>query len=337
MKTQTVSGAEQSDSREGFTLIELLVVIAIIAILIALLLPAVQQAREAARRSQCKNNLKQIGLALHNFHDTHDYFPPAMGLPEGASTTDNEDRSGPSWMAYLLHFMDLPSLAEDISQWTRVGERATSAPHGREVQIATKMVGTYGDPYSMDPTLLLFAKTQIPSYRCPSALNTDVTDWGTATASYAGSWSYGGDWGFFDYEGRIRRMGEIVDGMSYTIAVGEAGANSPPGSMAYQPTHNYQPQWIGSPHGLWHTNLRYVRHDQMPNVGGTDAMNSGHPGGIHALAGDGSVHFLSDSINAAVYASLGTIRRVTGQNIPTAAGIWKPNGSNFDEVQAQWD
>lgn len=93
--------------RFGFTLIELLVVIAIIAILIALLLPAVQQAREAARRSQCKNNLKQIGLALHNYHDTHGAFPPS-GIVGPLSNNNYDPHSGKmfSWVCMILPYVD---------------------------------------------------------------------------------------------------------------------------------------------------------------------------------------------------------------------------------------
>ncbi len=92
-------------SIRGFTLIELLVVIAIIAILIALLLPAVQQAREAARRTQCKNNMRQIGLAFHNYHDTHQRFPqPSMiGL---SVSTGLVMRSGSSWCTMLLPYIE---------------------------------------------------------------------------------------------------------------------------------------------------------------------------------------------------------------------------------------
>lgn len=88
----------------GFTLIELLVVIAIIAILIALLLPAVQQAREAARRTQCKNNLKQLGLALHNYHDTHSVFPPGL---LGRCTTPDLNASG---LVMLLPYIEQNNL-----------------------------------------------------------------------------------------------------------------------------------------------------------------------------------------------------------------------------------
>src|SRR6266487_2467467 len=97
--------------RLGFTLIELLVVIAIIAVLVALLLPAVQQAREAARRSQCRNNLKQIGLALHDYHSTHNVFPPGYVAGAAYPATSN----GWSWCAQLLPYLDQASLYHSIN------------------------------------------------------------------------------------------------------------------------------------------------------------------------------------------------------------------------------
>ena len=98
--------------RKAFTLIELLVVIAIIAVLIALLLPAVQQARESARRTQCKNNFKQIGLALHNYHDTYLRFPNGHGITSLSST--GGERWGHSQWVALLPYVDLAPL---YSQW----------------------------------------------------------------------------------------------------------------------------------------------------------------------------------------------------------------------------
>lgn len=101
----------RSKVQRGFTLIELLVVIAIIAILIALLLPAVQQAREAARRSQCKNNMKQLGLALHNYHDTHSRFPPAgIHNRDGHGASATSSSWGPSWVTLSLSYFDQANL-----------------------------------------------------------------------------------------------------------------------------------------------------------------------------------------------------------------------------------
>ena len=111
----SLTGTVRTRRKRGFTLIELLVVIAIIAILVALLLPAVQQAREAARRTQCKNNLKQIGLALHNYHDTHGRFPPTQVMVAylGANYTNPVPRNH-TWMSLILPYLEQGNLYSSI-------------------------------------------------------------------------------------------------------------------------------------------------------------------------------------------------------------------------------
>ncbi|MDQ3331057.1 MAG: DUF1559 domain-containing protein, partial [Planctomycetota bacterium] len=132
--------------RLGFTLIELLVVIAIIAVLIALLLPAVQQAREAARRSQCLNNLKQIGLALHNYHDTHLAFPPGwIGADQVTGAHDVEGMNGFGWGTMVLPYVEQNNLYQQFRF---------------PLSIVDDVVGP--------PTNKSLLATKIPVFECPS-------------------------------------------------------------------------------------------------------------------------------------------------------------------------
>ena len=130
MKLRQCRKVERS-VRRGFTLVELLVVIAIIGVLVALLLPAVQAAREAARRTQCKNNLKQIGLAIHNHHDTKGYMPPGTSQdqqPFGPAASN----WGASWMVYILPFVEQGPLFDKlvIGGGTGYGNGANGAVFG---------------------------------------------------------------------------------------------------------------------------------------------------------------------------------------------------------------
>ncbi|MFH1299946.1 MAG: DUF1559 domain-containing protein [Planctomycetota bacterium] len=302
----------------GFTLIELLVVIAIIAILIALLLPAVQQAREAARRSTCKNNLKQIGLALHNYHETHRIFPPSYidnNPVMGSSSSASENLNSLGWGTMLLPFMDQAPLYNLIG--TQTGNWAyhwMDANH----------TGT-----GSTTTAIAAARTVLPAFICPTdpmeGINTDLNSFGKSNY-LANSGTSATVFDGVMYHNSTTRMKTITDGSSNTIFVSErttendaAGSTNCGGSAC---------GWSG---GLWiGPRLSSSTVGWFPGASTLDVENSGggsatyliggsnqtwgsawiasssHEGGIHITLGDGSVRFLSENIDRNTYRALVT-------------------------------
>ena len=207
-----------SRSVRGFTLIELLVVIAIIAVLIALLLPAVQAAREAARRAQCTNNLKQIGLALHNYHSTHDTFP--MGGTPGRRMDNPSDliggTSGSPWGAWSAQSLFLPYMEQ------------TPIYNALNFNVATQ-----GPPQFGPAAVSTGIRTTINSFVCPSNPAVPGTFYGASRpgnsyfASMGGSMLFDGNQtssrpnGLFNHGGKPTGLRDITDGSSNTIAFGE--------------------------------------------------------------------------------------------------------------------
>ena len=291
-------------NRRGFTLIELLVVIAIIAILIALLLPAVQQAREAARRSTCKNNLKQIGLAMHNYHDTHNIFPPGFirqssaGLGTYTSfcsvradgTAAANDYRGWAWSAYILPFIDQASLYNQLN------------PDGCTPPTSGSTSGSYNN------NGLPLLRTPLPAYLCPSSPN-EGRETNNSFNDYAMS-NYVGNHQLFE-AGTVRRMRDIVDGTSNTILVGERHflqrtkptdptlmAGRQVGAVALVQDSNSTASVTGR--GRWPINTPYVGDTGCCDNDSTGetryAFGSMHEGGAHFVLCDGSVRFLSENI-----------------------------------------
>lgn len=310
----------------GFTLVELLVVIAIIGILIALLLPAVQAAREAARRSQCSNNLKQIGLSQQNYHDTFQTFPPGgLGI------------RGAAWTVFILPYMDQGAAYDkmvfgDHTSWAMQG---SDAPHHNWAICNELRVNAYTCPSSPLPrTRTQTTATNTASLPgAPTSIIYQLINYvgigGAAidpeTLVLTGT---SGTYGRVATNGVLPtvirstvpvRMADITDGTSNTIIVGEQGNWTRESSTSTTKrdlrscNHDGGP-WLGitsaTDNNTWSLNVTYVRYRiNEPYRSATladgsyigysknNALTSAHPGGAQVVRVDGGTNFLSETID----------------------------------------
>lgn len=330
-------------SKKGFTLIELLVVIAIIAILIALLLPAVQQAREAARRTQCKNHLKQWGLALHNYHDVHNQFA-ISGINNWGTTSKG------SALAQLLPFIEQAPLYTAIDFSGRI---PFTHPNLGWWNVPNSTLGMNPNGFTQK-----WISAKISILHCPSTQSpkTESWDWDMTTSSYApsmgaqrmdahngcGAYSpgspeqLGNHSGYFNdgpaghgnsqnaqqISGPFGRLGfaanfgQIPDGTSNTILMGEVLSTLECTDHGHYGAFTMNNQWFATTAPINYKTCQsghgYIR---APGVcGDTNSwptargFKSDHTGGAQFVLCDGSARFISDNVDYATYQRLGSRR-----------------------------
>lgn len=269
----------QTMNRRAFTLVELLVVIAIIGILIAMLLPAIQMVREAARRTACGNNLKQVGLALCHYETTFEHFP--VGCIE-CDWRLPAPRRQLAWSASILPFLEQAAVYHQINFEHRYNSLEN----------------------------LQAGSTPITTYLCPSTSTTDRTGRTTGDRNRNGQWDRGDDLAYTDYGGLFGvghdvltpllehrgvlihdlpvQAAQIPDGLSNTAIVGECTGRDA----------RFQSEWING------QNLFDQRFDVKINETQNNELFSDHPDGVNLVYCDGHVLFLSESIDQAVLLAL---------------------------------
>ena len=298
-------------SRRGFTLLELVVICGVVSLIVAILLPAVQQAREKARQAGCRANLRQIGIALHSYHDVHRCLPLASlnaVYPKPSPLTPPwppSNAGGFAWGVFLLPYLDQAPLYAKIE------------PQGE--------TDGFTDYYARHASIWPGGDQVMPVFRCPSSILPDhaidvgpallpVQARGYATADYKGSGEHGIfadlDNAVFHWRGPMR-FARIIDGLSQTIAVGES---SYPGRAG-----DIWPHWIGNPGNP--NSVMFSAEESSPincvtsfagrfwmNAVSDECALSFHPGMAQFLFADGSVRPLPETIDPITYARLGDFK-----------------------------
>jgi prepilin-type processing-associated H-X9-DG protein len=260
----------QLSLRRGFTSLELIIVVVLVAILIALLLPAVQIAREEARQAQCKNNLKQLGLAMHNYHDTYVTFPP------GWVAANREPETGPcyGWGTMLLPFLDQAELYNRID-------------------------------FKRPPSVNSLTQESLAAFKCADDPSPNIN----SIRGKFGASSYAGNYGDKVLPGSVEAASDatglffwnskiaipkIEDGISNTLMVGERTISSASAIWMGIRSNENASDNVSSCNDR--TRLNTV----------IDSFSSSHKGGVNILMGDGSTRFVADKIDSKTWQALGT-------------------------------
>jgi prepilin-type N-terminal cleavage/methylation domain-containing protein/prepilin-type processing-associated H-X9-DG protein len=263
--------------RCGFTLLELMVSIAVLGMLIALLIPAVQSSREAARRTVCKSQLRQLGLALHNYHEVNRCFPPGSYVMGPSFPM----QSGWGWGAMVLPYVELPGLSKQINFSLKTGD-------SQNLSLIAQPIPLFRCPSEIGPDSVLCVPTTGPSYRL-------------AAGNYCGS-----D-GVLSAMSRTR-IADITDGTTTTLMLGERVVQ--PGGDSQLP---FSSAWCGQVAFADEYDLRSVpylspsvSHPINASLTDPSCFGSRHPTGANFALADGSVVYLAEGIDQAVFMALGT-------------------------------